>query len=169
MQKRGVTSTDSALACDEQIMENLRGCDFPNEALNKLDGGTFKIEELKGNVVFVHFWFVNCATCIAEMPAINRLHDAYAGQPVQFLAISFDSREKLGNFFKKGKTMKAIQTYLDQKTLESTFCILNTYPVNIVLDKNGRVIDAWTEENPEADKQEEFYEKVKTEINKGLK
>ncbi|MCW3082917.1 MAG: hypothetical protein JWP12_283 [Bacteroidetes bacterium] len=73
LQKKGITSTDSALSCDQKITDQLKGCAFPNVQLNKLDGGTFKIEELKGNVVFVHLWFVNCATCIAEMPMINKL------------------------------------------------------------------------------------------------
>lgn len=168
LQKRGISSTDSALSCDTKITEDLKGCAFPDVPLNRLGGGTFKIDELKGNVVVVHFWFVSCATCVAEMPSINKLNELYAGQPVKFLAVSFDSPARLDGFFAKGRKMDAIQTYLDQQTLEKTFCILNTYPLNLVLDKDGNVIDAWTEENPEAGRQDAFFAKVKSRVDAGL-
>ncbi|MCW3084003.1 MAG: hypothetical protein JWP12_1369 [Bacteroidetes bacterium] len=58
---------------------------------------------------------------------------------------------------------------MDQKTLENTFCLLSGYPMNFILDKNGKVMEVWTEENPEADKQQGFYDKVKSLINSSLK
>jgi len=169
LQKRGIQSTDSALSIDEKIIDHLKGCTFPEAELYKLSGGTFRMSELKGNLVFVHFWFIHCATCMAEIPSINQLSESYKNEAVKFVAISFDPKEQLNNFFKKGKQFNALQLYLDQKTLESTFCILNTYPVNMVLDKNGKVMDAWTEENPDPAGQDGFYNKVKLLIDSNLK
>lgn len=168
LQSRGITSTDSALSCDSKIIANLKGCSFPAVELNNYDGGKFKISDLKGSVVFVHFWFVNCATCIAEMPSITKLGQDYKNSSVKLLAVSFNDKKTLQHFFSKKGTFGSIQTYIDQKTLESEFCILCGYPMNFVLDKNGKVIDAWTEENPVSTQQENFYQKVKALIAANL-
>lgn len=168
LKTRGITSTDSALNCDHIILQNLKGCGFPETDLNKFEGGKFNITELKGNVVFVHFWFTSCATCIAEMPSISKLEEEFGTKNVKFLAISFNDQQTLGSFFKKRGSFRSIQTYLDQKSMENEFCLLSGYPMNFVLDKNGKVIDAWMEENPDPLKQEGFYKKVKLLIESNL-
>ncbi|MCW3102200.1 MAG: hypothetical protein JWO09_640 [Bacteroidetes bacterium] len=161
LKARGITATDSALECDNKIIRDLKGCAFPGITLDKYEGGKFKIGELKGNVVFVHFWFTTCATCIAEMPSITKLSQEYKNQPVKFLAISFNDPKTLQAFFKKRGSFGSIQTSLDQKAIEAEFCLLSGYPMNLVLDKDGKVLEAWIEENPEAGRQEGFYNKVR--------
>ena len=168
LKARGVTSTDSALTINFKILSDLKGCAFPNVELNNLNGNKFTIEELKGNIVFVHFWFTRCATCIAEIPSINRLHTVYENRKVKFLAISFNDANTLNEFSKKQGPFEAIQTSIEQKNLEEKFCVLDGYPLNLVLDKNGNVIDAWYEENPDRLMQEGFYNKVKGLIDKNL-
>jgi thiol-disulfide isomerase/thioredoxin len=166
LKSRGITSTDSALNCDHTIIQNLKGCSFPETELSKFESGKFSIRELKGNVVFVHFWFTSCATCIAEMPSISKLEEEYKTENVKFLAISFNDKEILESFFKKRGQFGSIQTYLDQKTMEKEFCILSGYPMNFILDKEGKVVDGWIEENPDPTKQEDFYKKLKGLIDK---
>ena len=168
LKARGITSTDSALTINFKILSDLKGCAFPNIELNKLDDGKFTIEELKGNVIFVHFWFTNCATCIAEIPSINNLHHVYENSKVKFLAISFNEKNILEAFSKKHGPFESIQTFIAKKNLEDTFCVLDGYPLNLVLDKKGNVIDAWYEENPDKTKQEAFYKKVKELIDENL-
>jgi hypothetical protein len=87
---------------------------------------------------------------------------------VQFLAISFNDKNILKAFAKKHGPFESLQTYIEQKILEEKFCILDGYPLNLVLDKNGNVIDAWYEENPDNTKQDAFYKKVKNLIDKNL-
>jgi|GEM_PF-2884347 len=168
LKARGINSTDSALAINDKILSDLKGCAFPNTELNKLDGTKFTIEELKGNVVFVHFWFTRCATCIAEIPSINQLHKEYENKNAKFLAISFNDKNTLLTFSKKNGAFEAIQTSIEQKLLEENFCVLDGYPLNLVLDKKGNVIDAWYEENPDRKNQDAFYKKVKGLIDENL-
>lgn len=165
---RGVTSTDSALLINQHILEGLKGCMFPSSMLNKLDGTMMNITDLKGNVVFVHFWFTTCATCIAEMPSIVKLENDFKDEHVKFLAISFNDKAKLNAFFEKRGEFGSIQTYMEQRQMETDFCILEGYPLNLVLDKNGKVLDAWYEQNPETDQQEGFYQKVNSLIKRSL-
>lgn len=168
LKARGITSTDSALSINSKILSDLKGCAFPNVELKKLDDSKFTIEELKGNVVFVHFWFTRCATCIAEIPSINELHRLYEKRNAKFLAISFNDKNILKAFSKKNGPFESIQTSIEQKILEDKFCVLDGYPLNLVLDKNGIVIDAWYEENPDSTKQDAFYKKVKGLIDENL-
>ena len=85
-----------------------------------------------------------------------------------FLAISFNDKNILNAFLKKHDPFESIQTSIEQKILEEKFCVLDGYPLNLVLDKNGNVIDAWYEENPDSTKQDAFYNKVKRLIDKNL-
>ncbi len=168
LKARGITSTDSALTINYKLLSDLKGCAFPNVELEKLDDGKFKIDELKGNVVFVHFWFTKCATCIAEIPSINQLHKLYENKNVKFLAISFNDKNIIEAFFKKHDAFEGIHTTIEQKKLEDEFCVLDGYPLNLVLDKKGNVIDAWYEENPVQTQQDAFYKKVKELIDGNL-
>lgn len=168
LKARGIISIDSALEINHKILLNLKGCAFPNAQLKKLDDEKFTIEELKGNVVFIHFWFINCATCLAEIPSINQLHQLYENKKVKFLAISFNDKNTLWEFSKKHGPFESIQTSIEQKLLEENFCVLDGYPMNLVLDKNGIVIDAWYEQNPDKTQQEGFYNKVKQLIDENL-
>ncbi len=168
LKSKGITSTDSALEINHKILSDLKGCAFPSIQLNRLDDKKFAIKELKGNIVFVHFWFTSCATCIAEIPSINQLHKLYENKKVKFLAVSFNDKNNIKAFSKKHGPFESIQTSIEQKLLEEKFCVIDGYPLNLVLDKNGNVIDAWYEENPDSSKQDAFYTKVKKLIDDNL-
>ncbi len=53
------------------------------------DGATVSLAELAGEVRFINFWATWCPPCLAEMPAIARLHRDY-GDRVKFLMVSMD-------------------------------------------------------------------------------
>ena len=49
----------------------------------------------KGKVVVMNLWATWCAPCKIEMPTLARLQTAYAGKPVQVVAVSIDKPEAL--------------------------------------------------------------------------
>ncbi|MCZ8021293.1 MAG: TlpA disulfide reductase family protein, partial [Cytophagales bacterium] len=99
-----------------------------------LNGDNVDISSLKGKPTLINFWFTSCAPCIDEMPILNRLKDKY-GDSVNFIAITFDSKEKVSKFLKKYNyafnQIAGAKQYI-QKDLE-----MRSFPVNIFLDKNG--------------------------------
>ena len=60
----------------------------PPLALEDVDGRVHRLSDLRGRVVVVNFWATWCPPCIAEMPAIQRMYDALAGQGIRVLAVN---------------------------------------------------------------------------------
>jgi thiol-disulfide isomerase/thioredoxin len=67
----------------------------PAAAFNGPDGSPTKIADFKGKVVVMNVWATWCAPCVIEMPTLARLQGAYAGKPVEVVAISIDKPEDL--------------------------------------------------------------------------
>ena len=60
-------------------------------------GKAVKIADFKGKVVVVNLWATWCGPCKIEMPQLATLQAAYAGKPVQVVAISIDKAEALAD------------------------------------------------------------------------
>jgi thiol-disulfide isomerase/thioredoxin len=65
----------------------------PDYAFNDASGKGVKLADLKGKVLVVNLWATWCGPCKIEMPQLAKLQAAYAGQPVQVVAISIDKAE----------------------------------------------------------------------------
>jgi thiol-disulfide isomerase/thioredoxin len=55
---------------------------------------------LKGKVVVVDFWATWCGPCVAGIPHLNKLHDAYGKKGLTILAFTDQSRQGIENFRK---------------------------------------------------------------------
>jgi peroxiredoxin len=62
----------------------------PDFELPTLDGGTVRLSELRGKVVFVNFWATWCAPCLVEMPAMDELNRTIEHPDFVMLSISVD-------------------------------------------------------------------------------
>lgn len=51
--------------------------------------------DFKGKVVVLNIWATWCAPCKSEMPTLARLAKAYAGKPVEVVAVSIDKPDAL--------------------------------------------------------------------------
>lgn len=59
------------------------------------DGRSVRLDDLRGEVLFVNLWASWCAPCLAEMPAIDRLHETH-GDRVRFFMVTLDEDPELG-------------------------------------------------------------------------
>lgn len=57
---------------------SLVGHAAPSLAAVALDGRTYSLADGRGRITWVNFWATSCEPCRTEMPAMQRLADAYA-------------------------------------------------------------------------------------------
>jgi thiol-disulfide isomerase/thioredoxin len=115
---------------------NKLGTEFPAFDMVDIKGSRLSKLGLKGKVIVLNFWFIGCAPCEMERPALNDLTKIYAdNSDVVFISFARNEKEQLIRFLKDSPILyRVVPT--DKDFIETKFEI-NAYPVNIVIDKNG--------------------------------
>jgi thiol-disulfide isomerase/thioredoxin len=104
-----------------------------------LDGGTFDLASLRGDVVVVNFWGSWCAPCRAEIDDLETMYRATKDRGVEFLGINVrDDRDK-AIAFQAGRV--SYPSLFDEGgRLSLDFDVPpNATPSTIVLDREGRI------------------------------
>lgn len=95
----GVLAAIPLLKGDEAGTEgSLVGRDAPSISADDLDGRHWTLDDGAGRVTWVNFWATNCEPCRTEMPAMQRLADAY-GDRLLILGVDWgESRASVTDF-----------------------------------------------------------------------
>ncbi|MEO3404044.1 TlpA disulfide reductase family protein [Mucilaginibacter sp. CAU 1740] len=102
-----------------------------------LNNNKIKLKELRGKVVVLNFWFINCPACMQEIPELNKLVDTYKDNPnVVFLAIALDYSYELRKFL---KTTAFNYDIIDNGRDIANNYKIHLYPTSVILDKEGKV------------------------------
>jgi thiol-disulfide isomerase/thioredoxin len=116
---------------------NKLGTDFPEFDLLDLNGNRLTRTELKGKVLVLNFWFIGCSPCEMERPSLNDLTKVYAAnKDVVFISFAKNDKEQLTKFLAKNPILYNVVP-TDKDFIKTKFEI-NEYPVNIILDRNGK-------------------------------
>lgn len=99
-----------------------------------LKGKKYNLSELKGKVVVLNFWFVECKPCVMEMPDLNELVDEFNGKEVIFLAIAMNKKEQLKKFL---KTTDFIYKVISNGQSISESYGIKGFPTNVIIDQIG--------------------------------
>jgi len=62
----------------------------PNFILRSGDGGTVRLSDLRGKVVFVNFWATWCKPCKEELPDIDALYDEKRDDGLEVIAVNVE-------------------------------------------------------------------------------
>ena len=118
----------------EQEKNELIGTKATDFNLKDLKGKTHILSELKGKVVVLNFWFVECKPCIMEMPELNQLVEEFKEKNIVFLAIALNDKKELKKFLKTTdfnyKVVANGQTSADSYGVKG-------FPTNVIIDQNG--------------------------------
>ena len=68
------------------------GDQFPNFALQSVDGGTVRLSDFAEQPVVLNFWATWCPPCRREMPLLNSVHLQFADEGLVVLGIAVVSR-----------------------------------------------------------------------------
>jgi thiol-disulfide isomerase/thioredoxin len=115
-----------------------------------LAGRRWSIQDWKGKVVMINMWATWCAPCRAELPYVQKLHEAFQGRGDRLIiSINVDSDAELARRFvlEQGYSFPV----LNSLQLADRIDFVNGVPQNRVIDKQGRLLvepvegtgDAW--------------------------
>ena len=91
---------------------------------------------LKGEVIFLNFWGTFCPPCIAEMPEIQKIYNAYNDR-VKFILVAAESPEKVNNFLKsKGYTLPS---YFGGRNMPAALTS-PSIPTTYIISRDGRIV-----------------------------
>ena len=112
----------------------------PDVPLERADGSSLRLSELRGKVVVVNFWASWCLPCRLEIPYFNKTYQEYRGRGVEFVAISVDAGGwgDVQAFVKETPIEYEVVLDKDQVAAEA-FGGLAGLPVTIFIDRQGRV------------------------------
>lgn len=107
-----------------------------------LDGSKFNWDSYRGKVVLVDYWATWCGPCIAELPNVIKLHEAYKDKGFAVVGISIDRDvEALERFVAKRKLPwpTIFERDVKHQPMADYYGVM-AIPLPILVDKEGRVI-----------------------------
>jgi peroxiredoxin len=119
-------------------------------------GDTVSLDRYKGQIVLLNVWATWCQPCEAEIPSMQKLHEALGPKGLKIVAVSIDKDppdEVQAWIAKRHVTFQVLQ---DQTGKIQQIYQTTGVPESFILDKNGvivkKVIGAieWTEPGTEA-------------------
>lgn len=116
------------------------GYDAADFTLPDLRGRTYRLSELRGNVVFLNLWATWCPPCRSEMPAMEKLYQRLKGRDFVMLAVAEDEggAEAVAPFVRD--TGLTFPVLLDPEATLSPRYGATGYPETFIIDRNGQVV-----------------------------
>jgi len=119
----------------------------PSFAALDMAGQKVDTNELKGKVVVLNLWFINCPNCVEEIKMLNALVDQYKdNNNVVFLGLAASRKPDLEKFFIKNPfkyrnipnaTMIIISKF---GTPDKSGELSVPFPMHYVLDREGKIV-----------------------------
>ena len=141
---------------------------IPSFSVRTLKGAKLSPRKLKGKIVVLNFWFIDCLPCIKELPALNRLVSEYQdNKEVVFLSMTYETKERLEKtFYPKYK--------LDFEVVPEALKVVELfgkpgYPTLFVIGRDNKIKASWLGGPIDATAETEAYVRAKPVIEKLLK
>lgn len=108
--------------------------------LTDINGIFFDSSDLRGKIVFLNFWATWCAACVAEMPAMEKLHQKLKDKDFAIVAINIkEPISRVKNFVSSNNL--TFTTLLDlDGSITNSFNVFAT-PTTFIYGKSGQLLD----------------------------
>lgn len=105
------------------------------------DGQSVFLTDFKGKVLVLNFWKATCRKCLAELPSLNRLADAF---PSDFKVIAVSQGEEAANrletiLHEERRLANIDVSYDDNQTLFNRLAA-EKVPYSFLIDKGNRIV-----------------------------
>lgn len=114
----------------------VRGNLAPDFTLTDLEGRTWTLSALKGQVVFINFWATWCPPCVSEMPSMQNLYDTLPKDQFRMLAVLYSDEVDNAKDFSE-KLDITLPILVDEGNRVGMQYGLTGVPETFILDKQG--------------------------------
>jgi len=115
------------------------GDSAPSFSGRLIDGGTLKLETLRGRVVLLNFWAPACPPCRIEMPALERIHRRYVRRGLSVIGVTEmdpTGAQVRDSVKESGVTYPIV---LDPGARIGALYAIEAHPTSLVVDARGVV------------------------------
>ncbi len=105
--------------------------------LTDINGNHYRLDELKGKIIVMNYWFSACRPCILEMPELNKLVDKYKDKNVIFLGLTYHVKPNIKRFLQR---FEFKYNLIPESQVEILNYQVKVYPTHIVIDQNGYIV-----------------------------
>ncbi|WP_394746779.1 TlpA family protein disulfide reductase [Spongiimicrobium salis] len=147
-----ISYTPFATPAELDSEEQTRLASYQWSLLNT-DGQALNLSAEEGKVVFINFWATWCPPCVAEMPDLQELYNAY-GDKVSFLFVANDEVDRVNTFMKKKEYSFPVWFSKSNTPIGLEH---PTIPTTYLIDKSGNIV---LKETMVADWNSEEFKKI---------
>lgn len=119
----------------------------PAFAALDMNGNRVDTAAMRGKVVVINLWFINCPNCVEEIKLLNQIVDAYKdNKDVVFLGLAASRKPQLEKFLVKNPFKYIIIPSADMIILgkfgtpDKKGEISLPFPMHYVLDRDGNIV-----------------------------
>jgi thiol-disulfide isomerase/thioredoxin len=116
----------------------------PHVVYQRLDGGTFRLADQRGRVVFLDFWASWCAPCKQELPLIEGFARSHPGADVVAVNVG-EPRAVVAAFVRDHPIGNVL---LDPAGTSQGYFQLDGFPTVVVVGPEGKIRATWAGFNP---------------------
>ena len=125
-------AADAVLALRRAVVQE---SDF---TLTGLDGRSYSLSAMRGQVVLVNFWATSCPPCRKEMPDMEKLYQSLNQKGFTIFAISREPRETVAPFLRKqGYSFPAL---LDPDGKAAAAFLVEGLPESFLFNREGKLV-----------------------------
>lgn len=121
----------------------LPGDTAPDFSINRYDGTSFKLSELRGKYVLYDFWATWCGPCIGEIPNLESVYKEFGGDRFTTLGLSVDENIDDAAAFLKKTPSHYLQGHIGTEAHYapiSTAYGIQSIPSIWLVDPEGKII-----------------------------
>lgn len=122
------------------------GTKMPDFNFPLLNGQHITLSQIKGNITLMCLWSLNCPPCREELPYLQKIYSAYKDKGLIILGVTKGNTKYEHAFLSKNGITFPIATATtddDRKIIETVLNPLGMFPVNYLIDKDGKIVDSW--------------------------
>jgi len=146
--KQDILNHEYNLELSNSIFKNNDDTSYLGIELKDQHGKIFKLEDLKGKVVFIDYWFTGCGGCVGYYKTVvSKVEKLVDRNKVVFVSISVDKDRSTWIESLKSGQYSSIDNINVQSNLGMMAPIVlsfgvSSFPQPILLDRNGKIYSA---------------------------